>query len=99
MSLKDLRYTSGEDILNKVQDNVDTALRPIIGSAIISGVLLNNVSLINGATVVNHKLGKKLQGYIVVKKSANANIWDGAANTSTITLHSDAACTVSLWCF
>lgn len=99
MSLKDLRYLSDDDIINKVQDNVNTVIRPIIDSAIIDGVLLNNISLKNGATVVDYKLGRKLQGYIVVRKTANANIWDGALTTKTITLHSDAACVVSLWCF
>lgn len=77
-----------------------TQLNPLIAFAPTQGLLLKSIHLNNGVTVVDHKLGKVLQGWIVIDKDANANIYRSAAlNNLTLTLTSDAATNVSLWVF
>lgn len=85
-------------------DNKWAALiNPVLSNPLINGLMLKNVALINGTTIVNHKLGRKLQGYFVVLKDAQAQIYDNQADNQmpqlTLSLTSDAAVTVSLWVF
>lgn len=77
-----------------------TQLNPIIAFAPNQGLLIKNVALINGVTVVNHKLSRQMQGWIIVDQDAGATIYRSAPlNSTTITLTSNAACNISLWCF
>jgi len=103
MSVRDLKKIAGDDISNRSQDNTDTVLRPIINSAIIDGVLLNDIELTYGANTIEHKLGRKLLGYIVVRKNNDAVISDAQdtnkLSSKNLILYSDTLVTVSLWCF
>lgn len=78
-------------------------LNPLLASPIVNGQLLTGIALINGTTIVNHKLGRKIQGYIVVGSSAAATIHDSQATNQmpqlTLQLISNAATTVALWVF
>ena len=78
-------------------------LNPVLANPLINGQLLSNVALINGTTIVNHKLGRDLKGWFVVGINAAATIFDNqAANQMpnlTLSLTSNAACTVNLWVF
>lgn len=86
--------------LSKVQDAVAGPLRDVVTNKIINGTLVTDVALASATTtILNHKLGKTPQGYIVVKKSAAATIYDTEFTATTMTLHSSAAVTVSLWVF
>ena len=103
MSVRDLKKIAGDDISNRSQDNTDTVLRPIVNSAIIDGVLLNDIELTYGANTIEHKLGRKLLGYIVVRKNNDAVISDAQdtnkLSSKNLILYSDTLVTVSLWCF
>lgn len=78
-------------------------INPILAKPIVNGQLLTNISLINGTTIVNHKLGRILQGYIVVMSSAPATIYDNQISNQmpqlTLSLTSNNAANVSLWVF
>ena len=67
----------------------------------INGVKLSSVSLITGqANTINTSLGRKASGYMVISKSANADVWNDAISSSNqITLYSSANVTVDLWVF
>jgi hypothetical protein len=93
-----------DDNINKVQDNVQLALNPIINSPIINGILLSNITLTSGQdNIIEHKLGRELRGYLVVKKSANSNIWDlqdiNKLSRLTLNLQCSTNCVISLWVF
>lgn len=76
------------------------ALNPIIANAILSGKALLNIPLINGATTINHGLGRMMQGWFITDVNAAATIYRSASmNDSTLTLTSGAACTVNLWVY
>jgi hypothetical protein len=95
---------SGDTNLQKVQQNVQEAIEPLIASQIIDGVLLKNVELTAGQlNIVFHGLGRELVGWIVVGQDANSQVWDEqAANplkTRTLRLRASTDTVVALWVF
>lgn len=86
--------------LPKMQTTWAQQLNPVIANALVQGQQLNNIQLINGVTVVNHKLGRKMQGWIVVDMDAASIIYRSQPfNALTLTLTSNAAVSISLWVF
>lgn len=51
-------------------------LDPIISNPTVNNLILQNVSLIAGTNVIDHKLGRKLQGWATSRVRANATIYD-----------------------
>jgi hypothetical protein len=78
-------------------------LNPILAGPLSQSNILANVSLINGVNVIDHKLGRKLQGWWIVRQNAAAQIYDNQANNlmsdKTLVLTSNAAVTVNLVVF
>lgn len=78
-------------------------LDPIISNELLQGRLIQNVSLINGQTAINHGLSRKLIGWFIVGQNAQASIWDSQSSNQmpqlTLVLNSTAAVTVALWVF
>jgi len=89
--------------LPQMQTKWASQLNPLLSKEITKGQLLQDIVLINGKTVVNHKLGRPLIGYWVVLKNAAAEIYDSQDTNQmpqlTLVLNSNAAVTVSLWVF
>jgi hypothetical protein len=85
--------------LSRVQDSVAATLNDITLRPLLDGFLLTNITLTTGVdNQINHKLGRTLQMWSVVRKNANANVWEVASATSTIlTLRTSANVTISLW--
>jgi hypothetical protein len=79
-------------------------LDPLLAAPASDAQLLSSISLVNGTTVVNHKLGRALKGWMVVLNStAGTDIYDSQdTNPSpdkTLILNSSAAAVVSLLVF
>lgn len=89
--------------LDQMQTKWAAAINPVLSNALIDGQLLEGIKLVNGVTVINHGLGRKLQGWFIVGINAAATVFDNQATNQmpqlTLSLTSNAACTVSLWCF
>jgi len=89
--------------LQRFQAFVQQAWAQVSKMPIINGVLVQNVPLTTGENTVEHKLGRKLLGYIVVGNSADSRIWDSQASNNlpskTLVLNCSANTTVSLWVF
>lgn len=81
---------------NQWKRTIDPALgRPANNSNILTGV-----ALANGVTVVNHKLGRQMQGWSIVDTNGAAQIYRSAPlNELTLTLTSNAAVTVAIEVF
>lgn len=74
-----------------------SVLDPVLANPINGVSILSNVVLANGTTVINHKLDQLQQGWFIVDINAAATIYRSAAfNEKTLTLHSNAAVTVSI---
>ena len=79
------------------------AINPVLNSPIATPIILSDITLTSGVNVINHTLGQKLQGYVVVMKSASSDIFD-MQNTNpspqrTLILNASAPVTVSLLVF
>jgi len=93
-------FQTKDPTLSQLQTNWISKLNPLLGNILANGNFLPDVSLINGVTVINHKLGRMMQGWIIADVNVGASIYRSAPlNDKTLTLTSGAACVVSLWVF
>ena len=91
--------TDNKDI-SMLQTRWAQMLNQLLRQPQAKGLILQGVELISGATVVNHRLGRKLQGWQIVDQDAAAAIYRSAPkNDLTLTLTSDAPVTVDLLVF
>lgn len=75
-------------------------LNPVLANLLVQGIPLKNVPIINGNNVINHLLGRMMQGWIITDIDAGAAIYRSSPlNDKTISLTSGASCTISLWVF
>jgi len=86
-----------------LQTNWAQQLNPIIQDPMSNNVILKNVVLTTGLNVINHKLGRNLQGWVLVRQRASASIFDAQdsnPNTAlTLYLNSNANVTVDIMVF
>lgn len=86
-----------------MQDRWSAILNPIIASPGNQATIISNYKIVSGINNINHLLGRKLQGYRIILKSANANIHDNQLTNQTpqltLILVSDAPTTVSIEVF
>ncbi len=83
-----------------LQTKWKASLDPILANPILSGVQLNNVSLINGTTTFPHLLGRRQQGWFITDINGAASIFRPVTfNDKTLTLTSSAVVIVNLWVY
>ena len=91
-----------DDALNRVQDRIKQVTDALVANQLLEGRLLT-VTLTAGAfTPVSHGLGRRPTGYIVVRRNANAVLWDradAADANAFLYLQPSATVTVTLWVF
>jgi len=98
------KVRTDDNIVRQIQDAVEIPLKDISSRSILDGQVLSNIELVTGAdNIIDHKLQRKLVGWIVVRQSANANIWDiqdlNTRPQTSLVLQTSANVTVSLWVF
>lgn len=83
-----------------MQSSWASQLNPLLALPTSSPSLLKNIKLVSGANVINHKLGRVPQGWIVTDVNAVITLYRSAAfNDLTLTLTSSGAATISLMVF
>ncbi len=91
-----------DETLNRVQDRIKVVTDALVANQLLEGRLVT-VTLTAGAfTQVTHGLGRQPQGYIVVRRNANAVIWDQPNSTDAnafLYLQPSATVTATLWVF
>jgi hypothetical protein len=88
--------------LSAMQTRWKALLDPFLENQSNSASVLTNVSLINGTNVINHKLGRVMQGWFITDQQGVASIYrpnTAPFNNLTLTLISSAAVTVNLGVF
>lgn len=83
---------------NTVQQNVDAAVTRIEKVSLLNGVQFDDVA-INTTHTLLHKLGRTPLGYIVVRNTANSTVWDSGLTDISISLHSSASTTISIYVY
>lgn len=64
-------------VINNLQDNVATALNPLVAKFQNDSTILPNVSLVSGqVNTINHTLGRQLAGWKIVRQRGPASISD-----------------------
>lgn len=96
-------FSSEDPAVSLLQTRWASIIEPSINNPILAGNLLKNVELNNGLTQVNHKLGRKLQGWIITRQRGISAIHDQQdSNTMpelTLTLASSAGVNVDIYVF
>ena len=91
-------------VFNSAQDHIESVINPVLDSAIIDGVILEDIDLVStGFTSVEHKLGRKPRGYLVIRKSAAETVYEDVGDYDNrklfIKLRASGSVTVNLWVF
>jgi hypothetical protein len=96
-------FQSTDRILSQLQTAWASLINPVITLPQSQGIILPNVSLASGANVVNHMLGRKLQGWQIVRQRASATIYDtqdlNQTPQLTLNLTASGAVVVNLFVF
>lgn len=95
-------FTAKDYDLQKFQSNVSEFARDVVSHPLSGAKLLENVSLVSATTnEVLHTLNRPISGYLITRKSANANVWDTASadERKSIILNCSANVVVSLLVF
>lgn len=93
------QVNTNDRVLQRIQDNVDDAIRSVITSPILDGRLIVGMALNVGDNGLEHKLNRVPRGYIIVDKNANSNIYTTSKDDKFLTLNVGVAITASIWVF
>lgn len=86
--------------LSTILSRWKAAIDPLLALPTSQSSILTDVPLISGVTVINHKLGRTMQGWSIVDINGAAAIYRSAPlNDKTLTLTSSAAVTASIEVF
>jgi len=89
--------------LDMMQNRWASILNPIVSNPVNNSLILKDVQLEVGANVIDHKLGRPLKGWSIVRKRASADIYDNQDFNQmpqlTLYLVSDAVVTIDLEVF
>lgn len=97
-------FNTSDTALGRMQSTWAAILNKFVDLPLLQGIQLKNISLVTGANVINHKLGRAPQGYIVTRfQVAGSLIYDTQATNQmpelTLNLTSSANTTVDLWVY
>jgi hypothetical protein len=86
-----------------MQNSWASVLNPFIANPFLNGILLKNISLSSGDNTINHKLGRNLQGWVLVRKRQSVDIYDKQDTNQmpdlTLVLNASATATIDLYVF
>ena len=88
--------------LDQLQSKWASVIDPVLANPICNGIQLTDVTLSIGVNTINHKLGRKLNGYIITgMHGAYSQIYDSTSTMPTLTLilNSSAATSVSIYVY
>lgn len=91
-------------VFNTAQDHVESVINPVLAAAIIDGIILEDIDLVSGSfTSIEHKLGRKPRGYLVIRKSAAQTVYEEVGDYDSrklfLKLRASGTVTVNLWVF
>jgi hypothetical protein len=84
----------------QAQSQWSAQLNPLLADPLNQTVILSGITLVAGVNVINHKLGRKMQGYLIAGQNAASNVYFTAPfNDLTLTLTASAPVIVNLVIF
>lgn len=91
-----------DSTLNRIQNNIKSAITPITSKEIIDGRLIEEVVIVSGTPKqVNTGLNREPNGWLVARLDANSVVWESTSPdpSNILVLNSSANCTINLWVF
>lgn len=89
--------------INQIQQFIAQTLQPLITNPLLFGNIVSSVQLKTGTNIVNHGLGRMLQGWSLVRKRGAADVYDQQDTnpnpSKTLVLVSTADVSVDVYCF
>lgn len=89
--------------LSLLQSSWSSLLNPVLSNPLTQGFLIPGVTLVMGSNTINHRLGRKLRGYLITGINAAATLYDAQSDNRTpdltLVLISNAPCKVDLYVF
>jgi len=90
--------------LDRLYQNVARFARQFTDKPLIDGIILKDLSLLSASdNSINHKLGREIQGWVIINKTAQSDIWavptKQTRTSKTLVLNCSADVTVSLYVF
>lgn len=88
--------------ITRLQDALSKVFNAIQKKQILDGRLISDIEIATGTVKeVQHGLQRQPRGWIIVKKNAEATVWETSATlpVRTINLNASADVTISLWIF
>lgn len=96
-------YQAEDRVGNQSQNTQNKAYGDIAKGPLTNGSILTEISLKSGSNDVSHKLGRKLQGWFIVRQRASATIYDSQDTNKTqdltLSLNSSASVSVDIYVF
>ena len=100
--MKPKRIHVEDPTLMRIQDAIADTINKL-PEFLFNATLIGPVNLVTGDNVINHGLGVPVQGWVVVKRSSGAVVFDKQASNripdKTLILNSSTSVTVSLLVF
>lgn len=91
---------TGNQTLDNQQTRWKAEIDPLLTAPLAGLLILEGVTLTNGATVINHKLGRLPQGWFLTDLNGAATIYRSQPfNKLTLTLTSNAVVTANIGVF
>ena len=94
------RLHTGNDTIDRLQDEIREAVRELANNPLTRGRLLEGVTLTTGqANVIGHKLHRTPRGVLLVMSNAQADIWVPSKSNKVLDVRTSATITANLWVF
>jgi hypothetical protein len=95
-------WSQNEEV-TRLQSHLKQTLAPLLDLPIQDGVLIQDISIETTDTLVQHKLGRNYEGWIVTRLKDNAVIYESTTSNANTDIHiilkGSAACTADLYFF
>lgn len=93
-------FNTDDRSLSLLQTAWAALINPLLSRPQLQGIVLKDIPLIAGVNVINHHLGRKMQGWTQTDINAAITLYRSAPyNDLTLTLTASAPATVSLEVF
>lgn len=85
--------------ISQVQTNTANTLNILIKVPMNDGTLLEDQVITTSDTPLNHGLGRRPVGYLIVTKNAAEDVYQTAMTENFLTLKATGSVTVNVWVF
>lgn len=96
---KFFRYVTGNPSVDRNFEGIERIVNNIGNADILDGITILSKTINTTDTIVNHGLGRPVNGWIVVDKDGLGDVYKTASTKNTITLKSSVQVTVDLYVY